>query len=152
MCNRQDVFRQRRSTDYLLAQVSSVLVGRNPGETHLLSLDIFKGFDQIGHKGLVLRLYTFGFPPTLVSWTSSIPDKQTISIDGILSQSFLVNPSVSQGSVVAPCFLLTIYPVHSILLLTCHPPTFVFLPHSLPCEKEHPAQPQSCQCITEFWS
>lgn len=63
----QPPFWQGRSTGGLLVLVTL----DNDGETHWVSHEISKALDRVWHEGLLTKLSTFGFPPLLVSWTSS---------------------------------------------------------------------------------
>lgn len=66
-------------------------------------LDISRAFDRVWHEGQLLKLSSFEFYLTLVSWMSCFYSKRiiTVRVDGVLSQLFTVNANVRQSSILA---------------------------------------------------
>ena len=103
-------FRHGRSTGDLLAFVTNQWAQAidSFGECRVIALDIAKAFDRVWHAGLLSKLPSFGFNPTLISWTKSFLSGRSISVrvDGALSETFPINAGVPQGCVLSPTLFL----------------------------------------------
>ena len=103
-------FRKARSTGDLLAYAvhvwSSAL--ESCGESRVISLDISKAFDRVGHKGLLAKLPMFGIHHTLINWIGSFLSDRSIAVrvDGFLSNLHSINAGVPQGSVISPVLFI----------------------------------------------
>ena len=89
LSDRRYGFRKARSTGDLLAYAvhvwSSAL--ESCGESRVISLDIFKAFDHVWHKGLLAKLPIFGLNQTLINGIGSFLSDRSIAVrvDGFLS-------------------------------------------------------------------
>ena len=103
-------FRKARSTGDILSYITNVWASslRDFGESFVVGLDISKAFDRVWHQGLISKLPSFGFPPSLCSLISSFLSDRSICVivDGSTSPPFSINSSVPQDSVLSPTFFL----------------------------------------------
>ncbi|KAG5892134.1 hypothetical protein JTB14_032356 [Gonioctena quinquepunctata] len=94
------------------------------GETLAVALDISKAFDRVWHQGLLAKLPSYGLPPQLCSLLASFLSNRSLHVvvDGVSSDTLLINAGVPQGSILAPTLFLlhindllkaTSCPVHS---------------------------------------
>jgi len=76
----------------------------------VISLDIFKAFDCIWHKGLLAKLPMFGLHYPLIKRISSFLSDRSIAIrvDGYLSNPHYINSDVPQGSVIPPVLFILV--------------------------------------------
>ncbi|KAG5898379.1 hypothetical protein JTB14_015810 [Gonioctena quinquepunctata] len=124
--DRQYGFRHQRSTGDLLACVSHIwqLSIEKYGETLAVALDISKAFDRVWHQGLLAKLPSYGLAPQLCSLLASFLSNRSLHVvvDGVSSDTLLINAGVPQGSMLAPTLFLlhindllkaTSCPVHS---------------------------------------
>ena len=74
------------------------------GESRVISLDISKAFDRVGHKGLLPKLPMFGLHYTFIKRIGSFLSDRSIAVrvDGFLSNLHSINAGVPQGSVISP--------------------------------------------------
>jgi hypothetical protein len=105
----QSAYRKFHSTETALIKVQNdVLKFLDHGNvTVLVMLDLSAAFDTIDHKTLLQRLENvFGITEKPLEWiTSYLQDrKQTVYINGVLSDPVTLNFSVPQGSVLGPKF------------------------------------------------
>jgi hypothetical protein len=72
--------------------------------------DISKAFDRVWHKGLLLKLESYGINGKLLKWLASyiMGRKQKTFINGMLSSDKNLKAGVPQGSVLGP-FLFIVY-------------------------------------------
>lgn len=70
----------------------------------LVLLDVAKAFDSVWHNGLLYKLYTQGFPGTIVKLLRSYLSNRTFSVkvDNALSTRRRIYAGVPQGSVLGP--------------------------------------------------
>ena len=89
-----------------------------------MALDISKAFDRVWHQGLLAKLPSNGLPPQLCSLLASFLSNRSLHVvvDGVSSDSLIINAGVPQGSILAPTLFLlyindllgaTSCPVHS---------------------------------------
>ena len=73
-----------------------------------MSLDIFKTFDRVWHKGLLAKLPLFGLHHTLIKWIGSFLSDSSIAarVDGFLSNLYSIIAGVPQGSVISPVLFI----------------------------------------------
>ena len=95
----------------------------------MTSVDIYKAFDRVWHKGLLAKLPMFGLHTTLITWIASFLSGRSIAIrvDGYLSKPHSISSGVPQGSVISPVLfilsLMTCFPLH----LPAFPPLLMTL-------------------------
>ncbi len=102
-------YRKFHSTETALLKVQNdILSSLDQNDiTMLVMLDLSAAFDTIDHGTLLSRLEThFGITSKPLEWIKSyLSDrKQTVTINGKLSQPIQINYSVPQGSVLGPKF------------------------------------------------
>ena len=106
-------FRKARSTGDILSYLTNVWSSslKDFGESYVVALDISKAFDRVWHRGLISKLPSFGFPPSLCSLISSFLSGRSISVvvDGSASPLFSINSGVPQGSVLSPTLFLLFF-------------------------------------------
>ena len=78
------------------------------GESRVISVDIFKTFDRVWHKGLLAKLPMFGLHNNLIKWIVSFLFYRSVAIriDGVLSEPHSVHSGVPQGSVISPVLFI----------------------------------------------
>ena len=66
-------FHKARSTDDILSYITNVWASslRDFGESFVVGFDVSKAFERVWHRGLISKLPSFGFPPSLCSLISS---------------------------------------------------------------------------------
>ena len=112
LSDHQYSFHKARSTGDILAYIMNMNVWasslRDFGESFVVGLDISKAFDRAWHRGLISKLPSFGFPPSLCSLISSFLYDHSISVivDGSTSIPFPINSCVPQGSILSPTLFL----------------------------------------------
>ena len=103
-------FHKARSTGDILSYITNVWASslRDFGESFVVGFAISKAFDRVWNWGLISKLPSFGFPPSLCSLISSFLSDRSISVivDGSTSTPFPINSGVPQGSVLSPTFFL----------------------------------------------
>ena len=84
----------------------------------MISLDVSKAFDRVGHKGLLAKLQAFGLHHALIKWISSFLSDRSIAIrvEGYLSNPHSINSGVRKCSVISP--VLFILFIHDLLFST----------------------------------
>lgn len=67
-------------------------------------LDVEKAFDNVWHDGLVYKLCYINFPPHLIKIIRSYLQERSfrVSLNGYLSNAFLLPAGVAQGSLLGP--------------------------------------------------
>ncbi len=78
------------------------------GETFAVALDISKAFNRVWHKVLLSKIPSYGFYPSLCSFTSSFLSDRSVSavVEGHSSSPKSINSGVPQGSVLSPTLFL----------------------------------------------
>ncbi len=73
-----------------------------------VALDMSKAFDRVWHKSLLSKPPSYGFYPSLCTFTSSFLSECSISavVDGYCSTTITINSGVPQGSVISPTLFL----------------------------------------------
>ena len=73
-------------------------------ESKVVALDISKTFDRVWHQGLISKVKSSGVGNTFIRWLSNFVRNRSIRlvIDGIISNLYIVNSEVPQGSVISP--------------------------------------------------
>ncbi len=76
----------------------------------MIFCDISKAFDRVWHAGLLLKLQSYGVTGQLLKWLESYISnrKQSVFVNGVLSNPRCLNAGVPQGSVLGP-FLFIVY-------------------------------------------
>ena len=103
-------FRHSRSTGDVLAllteHINKALDSR--GEARVVALDISKAFDKVWHRGLVLKLKSYGISGKLLGTISDFLADRHITVvhEGHSSLTHSINAGVPQGSVLGPTLFL----------------------------------------------
>ncbi len=96
-------------------------------------IDLKKAFDIVDHYLLLDKLYAVGFSKNYLSWFNSYLHnrKQCVVVQGKLSDLFIHERGVPQGSILGPLFflfLLMISPyLFRIVLFICMQTTLLFM-------------------------
>ena len=105
-------FRRGHSTEQAITQLNNwVLESMDEGKvTGLLFIDISKAFDSLNHKVLLRKLEHLGLSERSLRWFRSyLADrKQSVLINGELSEPHTITLGVPQGSILGP-FLFNVY-------------------------------------------
>ena len=77
-------------------------------EIRIVFFDISKAFDRVWHKGLILKLKSFGVGGSLLGWIKDYLSfrKQKVIIKGKESTLLTINAGVPQGSILGPLLFL----------------------------------------------
>ena len=80
----------------------------NGQEVFSVFMDISKAFDRVWHSGLLVKLKSYGFDASFVSFFKSYLSgrEQRVSFMGSLSNSVIITAGVPQGSVLGPVLFL----------------------------------------------
>ncbi|KAK7108418.1 hypothetical protein V1264_016162 [Littorina saxatilis] len=117
----QSAYRPAHSTETaLLKIVNDLLMALNNGKVSVLTLlDLSAAFDTIDHSIMTARLEaTFGITGSALSWFESyLSDRiQTVVVNGISSESTVLQFGVPQGSVLGPVlFVLYMNPLFNLV-------------------------------------
>ena len=99
-------FRRGHSTEQAITQLNNwVLESMDEGKvTGLLFIDISKAFDSLNHKVLLRKLEHLGLSERSLRWFRSyLTDrKQSVLINGELSEPHTITLGVPQGSILGP--------------------------------------------------
>ena len=103
-------FRSSRSTADVLTVITH-RISRAMAEGHhsrVAALDISKAFDKVWHKGLLLKLSSYGISGRLLAVIGSFLSGRSLRvvINGQSSQAHLINAGVTQGSILGPTLFL----------------------------------------------
>ena len=102
-------FRSSQSAaDYLTVLSDAVARAFNrSGATRAVTLDLSKTFDRVWHTGLLHKLKSYGISVQIFGIASSFLSNTRLRVvlDGRLSQEYLVNAGVSQGSIHFPYYI-----------------------------------------------
>lgn len=102
----QSGFRKgRRTVDHLVRLESAVNKGFAYGaSTVAVFLDIQKAYDMVWRKGIVIKMKQMGFGNRVLRWVNNFLSERYIQvkINGILSEKFIVENGLPQGSVISP--------------------------------------------------
>ena len=103
-------FRSSRSTADILTVITDRIVRSldSSFETRTIALDISKAFDKVWHKGLLLKLKSYGISGRILSILKSFLTnrKMKVVLDGQSSDLYFLNAGVPQGSVLGPTLFL----------------------------------------------
>ena len=103
-------FRSARSTADVLTVISHRISQAldNGFESRAIALDISKAFDKVWHKGLLLKLASYGISGTVLSTIKSFLSNRSLNvvINGQKSQAHSINAGVPQGSLLGPILFL----------------------------------------------
>lgn len=103
-------FRENRSTVDMLSYITQWWNDSldSQQEVRIIALDIKKAFDCVWHRGLLMKLSSFGIHGDIYGWISSfLADRhQAVVLDGHTSSSKTLSAGVPQGSVLGPLLFL----------------------------------------------
>jgi len=103
-------FRKARSTGDLLTYASHMWSSAAEafGETRAVSLDVAKAFDRVWHSGLIAKLPSYGFSPSLIAWLENYLQGRSLAVrvDGVLSSEQKFNSGVPQGCILSPTLFI----------------------------------------------
>ena len=103
-------FRSSRSTADILTVITDPIVRSldSSFETRTIALNISKAFDKVWHKGLLLKLKSYGISGRILSILKSFLTnrKMKVVLDGQSSDLYFLNAGVPQGSVLGPTLFL----------------------------------------------
>ena len=109
LSDRQYGFRQARSTADILTVVSERMYHTldKAGEARAVALDISKAFDKVWHKGLLLKIRSYGITGQLLNIIRSFLNKRKIQVvlNGRSSKQHDMT-GVPQGSILGPLLFL----------------------------------------------
>ena len=117
----QSAYREHHSTETALVRVMNDLLNViDQGSCSLLTLlDLSSAFDTIDHALLLNRLESiFGISGTALSWFSSYlaNRRQTVVVENHVSEEFILDCGVPQGSVLGPVlFVLYVGPLSTVI-------------------------------------
>ncbi len=102
----QSGFRKtRRTTDHLVSLENSINKGfANKESTVAIFLDIQKAYDMVWRRGVLIKMKAMGICGRTLKWVDSFMSNRVIQvkINGILSDKFITENGVPQGSVISP--------------------------------------------------
>ena len=108
--NIQHGFRQKRSCESQLITTLNDFSNclNNKGQIDSILLDFSKAFDKVDHRGLLLKLKTYGIQGKQLKWIESflIGRTQTVIVDNHESNQNDVKSGVPQGTVLGPLLFL----------------------------------------------
>lgn len=78
------------------------------GQVDVIFLDFEKAFDRVSHSKLLLKLKAILKNESLLAWIKSYLSfrRQTVTVDGVSSNTALVESGIPQGSILGPLFFL----------------------------------------------
>ncbi|XP_058448904.1 uncharacterized protein LOC131428864 [Malaya genurostris] len=99
-------FRKGHSTTHQLQRVVNI-IDRNKHvakSTAMALLDVEKAFDNVWHEGLIYKMYRYNFPVYLIKIVQNYLSGRSfkVSVNGTLSNGFVVPAGVPQGSILGP--------------------------------------------------
>ena len=107
----QHGFRSKHSCcTQLLAHINYIFSHSIEGhEVDCIYIDYAKAFDKVDHGLLIHKLKSYGVKGKFINWIQNFLQgrTQTVCVDNVHSYSTPVQSGVPQGSVLAPCSLLS---------------------------------------------
>ena len=119
--NQSGFRKSRRTIDHLAYLESSIQMGfANRESTLTVFLDLEKAYDMVWRKGVLIKLQQFGLGGRIIRWIKDFLSDRTIrvKVDGVLSNTKIVENGVPQGSVISP--ILFNVSVHDLYKHICH--------------------------------
>ena len=105
-------FRKIHSTLHVISLLTKNITDGFENKEQVLGifLDIFKAFDTIDRRILLAKLWHYGIRPVTNKWLDSYLSnrKQLVEVNGICSDTKIIEFGVSQGSILGP-LLFSIY-------------------------------------------
>ena len=106
LSNKQFGFRQNRSTADLLLNLSAKWNSNlDKGKyTYVIALDIAGAFDRVWHRGLIVKLLSYGLDSDVTDLLENyLMDRfLRVAVNGYTSNEYKIGASVPQGSVLGP--------------------------------------------------
>ena len=103
-------FRKNHSTILALLEVINLINSEHYRNNHVLGIfiDLKKAFDTVNHKILIEKLSHYGIRGSLLLWLKSfLSDRKVFcKIDAAVSDEYVLNCGVPQGSVLSPLMFL----------------------------------------------